>query len=54
MVKTLQIDDDLHREFKVAAALRGVTMADATEEAIRDLLAKWQAEGTLREKEENV
>jgi len=34
-IKTLQIDEELHREFKIAAALLGKPLMQATAEAVR-------------------
>ena len=34
-MKTLQIEDELHREYKVAVAIFGMAMIEATAEAIR-------------------
>ena len=35
MIKTLQIDEELHRELKVTVAIFGRSMIEATAEAIR-------------------
>jgi hypothetical protein len=45
-MKTLLVTKELHTELKVACAARGVTIQAATEQAIRDLLAK-QASGAV-------
>lgn len=43
MVKTIPIKDvELHNRLKVECAKRGVTITDATEEAIKQLLAIWR------------
>ena len=34
-MKTLQIEDELHKEYKVTVAIFGGTIFEATEEAIR-------------------
>ena len=36
-MQTLKIDDELHRRFKYMCVLRGITMFEATEEA----MVKW-------------
>lgn len=42
MVKTIPIkDEELHTAFKIECIKRGVTITDAAEEAIRQLLAEW-------------
>lgn len=43
-MKTLLISDELHTELKLACVKRGKIIQDATEQAIRDLLQKWEQE----------
>ncbi|MDR1798270.1 MAG: type II toxin-antitoxin system VapB family antitoxin [Bifidobacteriaceae bacterium] len=42
MRTTLMIDDDLYREVKVMAAKAGRTVGSLVEEALADMLAKYQ------------
>ncbi len=40
MRTTLNIDDDLYRQVKAAAALRGCSVTSMVEESLREVLAK--------------
>ena len=40
MIKTLQIDEELHRELKTLAASLGMLVIQATREAVEDWIQK--------------
>ena len=51
-MKTIRVDAETHRRFKIACALRGVNMQQAATEALELLLHLWEEE--KKEKEEDV
>jgi len=43
-VKTIRISKSAHAALKVACAKRGLSMKQATEQAIRSMLTRWEQE----------